>query len=295
MIELSGKKIAEEILSELKEHVDYLLDIGKVPTLAVVIVGDDPASHIYVGHKIKACERLGIKNIDYQLPAQTSQQELEEIIIKLNVDNSISGILCQFPLPKHLDESRIIELINPKKDVDCFHPYNLGRLAADNPTFMPVTPFGIFQILKRSGFPIKGKHVVVVGRGTTVGRPLSILMSLKGWDATVTLCHSHTKELRTICRSADIVVGAIGKAKYITSDFIKKNAIVIDVGINRIEDHRMPKGHYLVGDVDYNRIKDVALAATPVPGGVGPVTIAILMYNCINAARIQSSLPMLEI
>lgn len=295
MIELSGKKIAEEILSELKQQVDYLIQAGSQPTLAVVIVGDDPASHIYVGHKIKACERLGIKNLDYHLPVSTSQQELEEIILMLNNDNSVNGILCQFPLPLHLDESRIIELIDPKKDIDCFHPYNLGRLAADNPTFMPVTPFGIFQILKRSGFPIEGKHVVVVGRGTTVGRPLSILMSLKGWDATVTLCHSHTKELRTICRSADIVVGAIGKAKYITADYIKKDAIVIDVGINRIDDQRTAKGYYLVGDVDYQSVKDVALAATPVPGGVGPVTIAILMYNCINATRIQSSLSMLEI
>lgn len=295
MIELSGKKISEEILNELSLQVRQLSDQNITPTLAVVLVGDDPASHIYVGHKIKACEKLGIKNIDYHLSKETTQEQLEAVIAKLNRDSSIHGILCQFPLPDHLDESRIIELIDPKKDVDCFHPYNLGRLAADNPTFMPVTPFGIFQILKRSGFQIEGKHVVVVGRGTTVGRPLSILMSLKGWDATVTLCHSQTKELRTICRSADIVVGAIGKSKFINSDFIRQGAIVIDVGINRIDDPKHPRGFYLVGDVDYQSISDVALAATPVPGGVGPVTIAILMYNCINAARLQSKLPFFEL
>lgn len=295
MKELCGKKIAEDILIELTHHVEELERINVFPTLAVVLVGDDPASQVYVGHKIKVCERLGIKNIDYHLAASTSQQELEELITKLNSDPSVHGILCQFPLPAHLDESRIIELIQPNKDVDCFHPYNLGRLAADNPTFMPVTPFGIFQILKRSGFEIVGKHVVVVGRGTTVGRPLSILMSLKGWDATVTLCHSHTKELRTICRSADIVVGAIGRAKFITADFLKKDAIVVDVGINRIEDSKMAKGYYLVGDVDFKSISDVALAATPVPGGVGPVTIAILMYNTINAARLQMNLSMIDL
>lgn len=295
MKRLSGKEIAEEILAELKKHIEELQSQSINPTLAVVLVGDDPASHVYVGNKIKACAQLGIRNIDHHLPASTSQEELEKLIQTLNEDPSIHGILCQFPLPEALDESRIIELISPKKDVDCFHPYNLGRLASDQPIFMPVTPFGIFQILKRSGFEIVGKHVVVVGRGTTVGRPLSILMSLKGWDATVTLCHSQTKELRSICRTADIVVGAIGRPKFINGDFLKRDAIVIDVGINRIEDTNSSRGYYLVGDVDYQSISDVALAATPVPGGVGPVTISILMYNCLNAARLQHGLPMIDL
>ncbi len=294
MKRLSGKEISTEIQAELKPEIDKLIEMGTTPTLAVIIVGSDPASKIYVGHKKKTCKKLGIRNVDFELPEDTTQEKLESIVKELNSDDSVHGILCQFPLPPHLDENRIIDLIHPSKDVDCFHPYNLGRLASDNPTFMPVTPFGIFQILKRSGVDPKGKHVVIIGRGTTVGRPLSIMMSLKGWDSTVTLCHSHTEEMRSLCRNADIVVGAIGKPKFITRDFLKQGATVIDVGINRIDDPNHPKGSYLVGDVDYNGIEDVASAATPVPGGVGPVTISILMFNCVNAARIKAGLPPLD-
>ncbi|MCK5883430.1 MAG: bifunctional 5,10-methylenetetrahydrofolate dehydrogenase/5,10-methenyltetrahydrofolate cyclohydrolase [Bacteriovoracaceae bacterium] len=294
MKRLSGKKIAEEILSELRPEIEKLILNNIIPTLAVVLVGDDPASAVYVGHKKTACKSLGIRSLEFILPANTTQEDLENIIIELNEDSTVHGILCQFPLPKHLNEASIIDLINPKKDVDCFHPYNLGRLASDNPTFMPVTPYGIFQILKRSGVDPRGKHVVIIGRGTTVGRPLSIMMSLKGWDSTVTLCHSHTKEIRTICRSADILVGAIGRPKFITRDFLKQGVTVIDVGINKVVDTNHPKGGHLVGDVDYKNISDIASAATPVPGGVGPVTISILMFNCINAARIASGLPVLD-
>lgn len=294
MKRLSGREIGTEILSELKPEIDKLRADGIEPKLAVILVGEDPASAVYVGHKKRACKELSINSISFEMPADTTQEELEEVVTKLNNDSSVHGILCQFPLPKHLDENRIIDLIDPKKDVDCFHPYNLGRLASDNPTFMPVTPFGIFQILKRSGVDPKGKHVVIIGRGTTVGRPLSIMMSLKGWDSTVTLCHSHTEEIRAICRSADILVGAIGRPKFVTRDFLKQGATVIDVGINRIDDPNHPKGGYLVGDVDYKGISDVASAATPVPGGVGPVTISILMFNCVNAARMASGLPNLD-
>lgn len=292
---LSGKKIRNEIFEELKVEISNLKEQNIVPTLAVIIVGDDPASKVYVGHKKTACERLGIRSVEHALPEETTQEDLEKLIIKLNMDKDINGILCQCPLPKHLDEPKILELVDPKKDVDCFHPYNLGRLATDNPTFMPITPYGIFQILKRSGHKIEGKHVVVVGRGTTVGRPLSIMFSLKGWDATVTLCHSHTTEIRSICRTADILVAAIGSPKFITRDHVKKGAIVIDVGINRIIDANHKKGAYLVGDADFKNIKDLTTAITPVPGGVGPVTIAILMVNAVNAARKQNDLPALNI
>lgn len=291
MKRLSGTEISKAIQEELKVEVKSLRDQAVETTLAVVLVGDDPASAVYVNNKKKACERLGINSVERILPQSTTQEELLAVIKELNEDASVNGILCQVPLPPQCNEQEVIETIDPAKDVDCFHPYNVGLLATGSPRFMPCTPFGVLQILKRSGYETSGKKVAVVGRSNIVGRPLSILMSLKGWDSTVTVCHSRTKDLEAVCRDADILIGAIGMPEFITKDFVKAGAVVIDVGINRIDAPEHSKGSRLVGDVDYQGISEIAEAATPVPGGVGPMTIAMLMYNTINAARFQKGMP----
>ena len=285
---LSGKIISEEIRNELKKEVDNLSTEGIKVTLAVILVGDDPASHVYVSHKEKGCAAMGVQSIVERLPEETTEEDLLRLVQDLNERKDIDGILCQVPLPPQIDPQKVIEMIDPMKDVDCFHPYNLGLLTAGAPRFMPCTPFGVLQILKRSGYSTSGKNVVILGRSNIVGRPLSILLSLKGWDATVTLCHSRTKNIEKICRSADILVAAIGIPHFVSDDFVKKNAVVIDVGVNRIDDPNHPKGTRLVGDVDFEAIKEIAEAATPVPGGVGPMTISMLLYNTINAARLRN-------
>jgi len=290
MKRLSGTEISKQIKSELKQEVISLKTKGIKPTLAVILVGDDPASAVYVNSKKKTCEELGFNSIERKMPQDTTQEKLLQVVRELNDDVTVNGILCQVPLPSHCNEQEVIQTITPEKDVDCFHPYNFGLLAAGIPKFMPCTPFGILQILKRSDFETSGKNVVVLGRSNIVGRPLSILMSLKKWNSTVTVCHSRTKDLAGVCRSADILIAAIGKPNFVTAEFVKKGAVVIDVGINRIDDPTHPKGSRLVGDVDYHAIQNVAEAATPVPGGVGPMTIAMLMYNTINAARFQAGL-----
>ncbi|MBU2511256.1 bifunctional 5,10-methylene-tetrahydrofolate dehydrogenase/5,10-methylene-tetrahydrofolate cyclohydrolase [bacterium] len=292
---LSGTEISKEIKEELKKEVGRLKQKGIVPTLAVILVGDDPASAVYVRNKKRTCEELGLNSIERKLPEETGQEELLGIIRELNKKPEINGILCQVPLPVQCNEQEVIQAIVPEKDVDCFHPYNFGLLAAGIPKFMPCTPFGVLQILKRSGYETRGKNVVIIGRSNIVGRPLSILMSLKECNATVTVCHSQTKNLASVCRMADILVSAIGIPHFVTPQYVKEGAIVIDVGMNRVSDPSHPKGSRLVGDVEFEAIQGIAEAATPVPGGVGPMTIAMLMYNTINAARFQAGLERFEL
>jgi len=295
MIRLSGTDISNTIQDELALEVQSLKEKGLDPTLSVILVGNDPASAVYVRNKKRTCEKLGIRSVEKNLPQDTPQQELLDTVIELNNDPSVNGILCQVPLPKQCSEQEIIQTILPEKDVDCFHPFNFGLLAAGIPRFMPCTPFGILQILKRSGYETKGKNVTVLGRSNIVGRPLSILLSLKGWDSTVTVCHSRTENLADVCKKADILVVAIGRPEFATADFVKEGAIVIDVGMNRVDDDTRKQGYRLTGDVDYQGIQQIAQAATPVPGGVGPMTITMLMYNTINAARFQAGMDRFEL
>ncbi len=285
MKELRGKDVSTKLEEKLMAEVAFLKSKNIFPTLAVILVGNDPASKVYVGHKAVMCKSLGIVSIEKKLPENCSQEELLEVIDQLNNDSTIHGILCQLPLPKQCDEHEVINRIDPRKDVDCFHPYNLGLLTAGTPRFIPCTPYGVIEILKHNHIELNGKEIVIVGRSNIVGRPLSILLSLKGYDATVTLCHSGTKQLDKVCKRADILITAVGKPKQFGKKYVKDGATVIDIGINRISDPTTKSGFRLVGDVDYEDIADVAGAATPVPGGVGPMTIIMLMYNTINATR----------
>lgn len=272
---IDGKKISAEIKDELKEKVQKLKEDGKSVCLAVIQVGSDPASTIYVNNKKKACAYVGIESLAYELPEETSQEELEDLIERLNADDKVNGILVQLPLPKHMDADGIIRTISPKKDVDGFHPENVGCLCIGEPGFVSCTPAGIIQLLKRSEIEIAGKECVVIGRSNIVGKPMSILLLRE--NGTVTITHSRTKDLKKVARRADILVVAIGREKYITREFVKDGAVVIDVGM-----HRNAEGK-LCGDVDFDDVKDKVSAITPVPGGVGPMTIAMLMYNCVWA------------
>ena len=292
---LSGTETSKEIKEELKREVLNLKSMNIEPTLAVILVGEDPASAVYVRNKQRTCTELGFQSIERKMPEDTKQEDLLSVVKELNDDPAVNGILCQVPLPPQCNEQEVIQTILPEKDVDCFHPYNYGLLAAGIPKFMPCTPFGVLQILKRYGYETRGKNVIIIGRSNIVGRPLSILMSLKEWNATVTVCHSQTAKLAEVCRSADILISAIGIPNFVTAHYVKKGAVVIDVGINRVHDPSHPKGSRLVGDVDFEAIKDLAGAVTPVPGGVGPMTIAMLMYNTINAARFQAGLEKFEL
>jgi methylenetetrahydrofolate dehydrogenase (NADP+)/methenyltetrahydrofolate cyclohydrolase len=254
---------------------------GITPTLAAVLVGDDPASEVYVRNKRKDCEEVGIASVLEKLPAETTQEQLLTVIEQLNEDSRIHGILVQLPLPKQIDTEAILEAVSPAKDVDAFHPENVGRLVQGRPVFLPCTPHGVVELLKRNNIPTAGKHVVVVGRSDIVGKPLSIMLAQKGADATVTLCHSRTADLPSVTRLADILVVAIGKPNFITADMVLPGATVVDVGINRVESG-------LVGDVDYEPVSEVAGAITPVPGGVGPLTRVMLLVNTLTAARRSS-------
>lgn len=274
---LDGKTVSTRIKDELKKEVITLKEQGVMPCLAVIIVGDDPASRVYVNNKKAACEYIGIKSLEYALPAETTQQELDSLIDTLNGDASVSGILVQLPLPKHLDEEAVINRIKPEKDVDAFHPVNVGKIMIGNFDFLPCTPAGVMELIDESGIDIAGKSCVVVGRSNIVGKPQAMLLLHK--NGTVTICHSKTKNLAEVCRSADILVVAIGKAKFITADMVKEGAVVIDVGMNRDENGK------LCGDVDFESVKEIAGAITPVPGGVGPMTIAMLMKNTLTAAK----------
>lgn len=273
---IDGKKISTEIKEELKNKVTELsLQKGIHITLAVIQVGNDPASTVYVGNKKKACEYIGIKSLSYELPEETTEEELLDLIKKLNNDTSVNGILVQLPIPKHINEFKVIQTINPEKDVDGFHPQNVGKLSIGHVGFVSCTPAGIIQLLKRSGIQMEGKECVIVGRSNIVGKPMALLMLQE--NATVTVCHSRTADLKEVTKRADILIAAIGKPKFITSEYVKEGAVVIDVGMDRDENNK------LCGDVDYLDVIDKVSAITPVPGGVGPMTIAMLMSNCVEA------------
>ena len=282
-----GKDVSAEIYAELRTRIDALKSKGTVPGLAVVLVGDDPASQVYVRKKGEMCEELGMKSVIVRMPADTTQEQLMAKVDELNNDSTIHGFLVQLPLPSHLDEEAVINAIDPKKDVDCFHPSNVGRVLIGDPDFLPATPAGVQQMLIRSGTETSGKHVVVVGRSNIVGKPMAAMMVQKGVgaDSTVTVVHSRTKDLPSITRQADILIVAIGKPRFIKADMVKEGAVVIDVGTNRVEDPTHPKGSRLVGDVDFEEVEKVASAITPVPGGVGPMTICMLMANAVKAAE----------
>ena len=280
---IDGKKISTELKDEVKANVAALAEKGITTTLAVILVGNDPASTVYVGNKKKACEYTGIKSLSYELPEETTEDELLELIDKLNADKDVNGILVQLPLPKHINEETVLRRISPDKDVDGFHPESVGRLSIGMRGFVSCTPAGVIELLKRSNVEIDGANAVVVGRSNIVGKPMGILLLRE--NATVTICHSHTKNLKEICKEADILVVAIGKPKFIDGSFVKEGATVIDVGIHRIEGTKK-----LCGDVDYDSATEVAGKITPVPGGVGPMTIAGLMNNCYQAALMQNNL-----
>ena len=274
---IDGKQISQSLKDELKDEVAGLKAEGKNCCLAVIQVGNDPASSVYVGNKKKACAYIGIESRSYELPEDTTEEELLSLIDRLNADSSIHGILCQLPLPKHMDEDKVIQAISPDKDVDGFHPQNVGALVIGQEGFVSCTPAGIIELLHRSNISIEGKHCVVIGRSNIVGKPMSLLMLRE--NATVTICHSRTANLKDICREADILIVAIGKPQFITAEYIKEGAVVIDVGIHRDEQNK------LCGDVKFDEVAPHTAAITPVPGGVGPMTIAMLMKNCVEAMK----------
>ena len=273
---IDGKKISAEIKEELREKVSRLKEKGLTPCLAVIQVGEDPASTVYVKNKQKACDFIGMVSRAFHLPDSTSEKELLELIADLNQDDSVHGILVQLPVPAHIDDKKVIEAISPKKDVDGFHPMSVGALSIGEPGFVSCTPAGIIQLLKRSQIEIDGRECVVVGRSNIVGKPMAMLLLRE--NGTVTVCHSHTRNLRDVCRRADILVAAIGKPRFFDESYVKEGAVVIDVGIHRDQNNT------LCGDVDYDRVAGHVSAITPVPGGVGPMTIAMLMNNCVESA-----------
>jgi methylenetetrahydrofolate dehydrogenase (NADP+)/methenyltetrahydrofolate cyclohydrolase len=285
---LEGKAIASRIEAELAEEVaDFIQNNGAPPALTAVLVGDDPASAVYVRNKSQACERVGIEGKLHRMPTDTSEEELLDLIAELNADEEVSGILVQLPLPRQIRSSRVLDAVHPLKDVDCFHPENVGLLWQGRPRFLPCTPHGVLQIIARSGLSVAGKNVVIVGRSEIVGKPLAALMVSKTShlgpemaNATVTICHSQTADLPSVTREADVLIAAIGSPRFITADMVKPNAIVVDVGINRT-----PEG--LCGDVDFATVREVAGYLTPVPRGVGPLTVTMLMHNTLTAARLQ--------
>jgi methylenetetrahydrofolate dehydrogenase (NADP+)/methenyltetrahydrofolate cyclohydrolase len=276
---IDGKKISSQIKDEIKAEVLALKEKGEEVTLAVVLVGEDPASQVYVRNKKRACEYVGIKSLSFELPAETTQEELLLLVEKLNHDPAVNGILVQLPLPSHIDEDAAIKAIDPNKDVDGFHPMSVGALSIGQKGYVSCTPAGIIELMKRSGIEMDGKHCVIVGRSNIVGKPMAMLMLRE--NATVTVTHSHTKNLKEITKQADILIVAIGRAKFITADYVKDQAVVIDVGMDRDENGK------LCGDVDFDSVQKVAGAITPVPGGVGPMTIAMLMKNCLTSLELK--------
>lgn len=285
---LDGKALATTLEAELAEQVaDFVQNNANSPCLAAVLVGDDPASAVYVKNKRLACERVGIESQMHRLPAETTEDELLELIARLNNDDEVNGILVQLPLPAQTREQKVLDAVHPLKDVDCFHPENVGLMVQGRPRYLPCTPHGCLQILHRYNLPVAGKHAVVVGRSEIVGKPVATLLAQKeshlgstACNATVTLCHSRTSDLAEVCRQADVLVAAIGRPKFVTAQMVKPGAVVIDVGINRTESG-------LCGDVDFEAVKEIASAITPVPRGVGPMTIAMLLLNTLSAARAQ--------
>ncbi len=277
---IDGKAISAQIKEELKDRVTQMKEEGRELTLAVIQVGSDPASAVYVGNKKKACQSVGIRSLSYELPEETTEEKLLGLIEELNGKTDVNGILVQLPLPRHINEDKVIGAIRPEKDVDGFHPQNVGKLCIGQPGFVSCTPAGIIQLLKRSGIEIAGKECVVVGRSNIVGKPMALLLLRE--NGTVTVAHSKTEDLKSICRRADILVVAVGRPKMITREYVKEGATVIDVGIHRMENRK------LCGDVDYEDVAPVCSAITPVPGGVGPMTIAMLMNNCVESVELQA-------
>ena len=283
---IDGKKVADGVREELLAEIAELKSRGYVPGLAVVLVGNDPASQVYVGSKVKACAELGIYSQKWELPAETTQEELVGLIHQLNADDRIHGILVQSPPPAHIDEEAVILNIDPRKDVDGFHPVNVAKLVLEDAEgFVPCTPLGCMEMLKAYGIETAGKHAVVIGRSMIVGKPMANLLVAKNANATVTIAHSRTMNLPEVCRTADIIVAAVGRPEMVTAEYVKDGAVVLDVGINRIEDATRPRGYRIVGDVDFESVKDKCSYITPVPGGVGPMTIAMLMANTVKACR----------
>ena len=284
---IDGKQIAADMRAEIKSEVAKLKEQNIVPGLGVILVGEDPASQSYVKAKERACEEAGIYSDDNRLPADTSEDELIALIEKMNADEKINGILVQLPLPKHINESRVLLAISPEKDVDGFHPMNVGKMVVGEQAFLPCTPHGCIQLLKRSGVQIEGAKVVIVGRSNIVGKPLANMLIQKNenGNATVTVCHTRTKNLAAEVIQADIVIAAAGRPNTVTADMVKEGAAVIDVGVNRVEDATRKRGYRLVGDVDFEAVKEKASLITPVPGGVGPMTITMLLYNTLESAK----------
>ena len=283
---IDGKAISAQIRAELVDEVKKLqAETGVTPGLAVVLVGEDPASKVYVGQKEKACEELGLVSKKFVLSADATEQELLDLVAKLNSDPEIDGILVQLPLPKQIDENKVIAAIDPDKDVDGFHPVNVGRLVIGTEGFKPCTPYGVLHLLKRSNVPLAGAEAVIVGRSNIVGKPVALMLIHE--SATVTVCHSKTKDLGEVCRRADVLVVATGRPNTVTADMVKDGVVVIDVGVNRLDTGK------LCGDVDFEAVSQKASAITPVPGGVGPMTIAMLMYNTVNSARRRAGVPVL--
>lgn len=279
---IDGKAISDQIKEEAASEAQELQRQGITPCLAVVLVGNDPASMVYVNNKKKACEKVGILSRSYELPEDTEEKDLLALVEQLNMDNSVHGVLVQLPLPPQIDEEKVILAVDPKKDVDCFHPLNVGLLHTGQKGFLPCTPAGVLELIERSGHTIEGKRCVVIGRSHNVGKPTAMLLLQK--NGTVTICHSKTKDLNGICKEADILVSAVGKLHTVTKDMVKEGAVVIDVGMNRNENGK------LCGDVDFDDVCEVAGAVSPVPGGVGLMTVAMLMNNCITAAKLQNGL-----
>ena len=286
MKRIDGKAVSAKVLEECRTEVQALQKDGVTPGLAVVLVGEDPASQVYVGSKVRTCEDLGIYSRKIVLPIETSEEELIKVVAELNADAAVHGILVQSPLPSQIDEAKIVKTINPAKDVDGFHPENVAKLTLeDSSGYVACTPAGCMRLLAEYNIETAGKEVVVVGRSMIVGKPMALLLVAKGADATVTIAHSRTADLAAVCRRADILVAAVGRPEMITKDFVKPGAVVIDVGVNRVEDATKKRGYRLTGDVAYEEVADLCEAITPVPGGVGPMTIAMLMKNTLQAAR----------
>lgn len=285
---IDGNKVAETMRAEMRQQLIQLKEEnGLVPGLAVVLVGDNPASQVYVRNKKKACEDIGITSLEYKYPQEFSEEQLLKLIKDLNEDPKVHGVLVQLPLPKQINETNVLYAIDPRKDVDGFHPVNVGKLMIGEPDFLPCTPWGCQQLLLRSGFDPSGKHVVVVGRSNIVGKPVALILVQKaqGANATVTICHTGTKNMAEITRQADILIAAAGKPEMITGDMVRDGVVVIDVGVNRVDDPSRKLGYKLVGDVHFDSVKEKAAAITPVPGGVGPMTITMLLANTIRSAR----------
>ena len=284
---ISGKEVAESMRAELAEEVKSLESKGKIPGLGVILVGEDPASRSYVTAKERACEEIGIYSDDNRIPADTSENDLLDRVEKMNSDPKINGILVQLPLPDHIDEERVLLAVDPSKDVDGFHPVSVGKMMLGQETFLPCTPHGVLQLLKRSNVKIEGAEVVIVGRSNIVGKPLANLLIQKSefGNATVTVCHTRTKDLPDHTKRADIVIAAAGKPEFITADMVREGAVVIDVGVNRVEDPSKKRGYRLTGDVAFEEVSEIASLITPVPGGVGPMTITMLLYNTVVSAK----------